>query len=86
MVIDINGTTQSGHNHLSGSIPSGVGNFVSMTDLDLSVNNLTGNIPSGFANFNALVNIDLHSNNLQGDMLILTTGIIVHQLIFQTMH
>lgn len=55
---------QLGHNHLSGQIPSFLGNFRALDTLDLSWNSFTGVVPKSFANLTKIFNLDLSHNAL----------------------
>ncbi|GFP85150.1 probable LRR receptor-like serine/threonine-protein kinase at1g56140 [Phtheirospermum japonicum] len=54
------------NNNVSGSIPSYLGAFQSLTLVDLSFNNLTGTIPDSLFNRRSLTHFDLSYNGLSG--------------------
>ena len=53
-------------NHLTGTIPSEVGNLANLTRLNLRDNQLTGTISAELSNLINLVELDLNSNQLSG--------------------
>ncbi|WCJ44249.1 Receptor kinase-like protein Xa21 [Euphorbia peplus] len=57
-----------GLNHLSGSIPSGIGNLVNLVGLDMSFNQLSGPIPSSIGGLQQLRFFTLASNMLSGNI------------------
>lgn len=56
------------HNKLEGPIPSKVGAFAMLLNLDLSFNNLSGNIPETMASMTDLERLDLSWNDLNGSI------------------
>jgi Leucine-rich repeat (LRR) protein len=55
-----------GGNHLSGTIPSSIGNLVKLSECHLDVNRLTGTIPSSIGNLLNLTWLNLSFNQLSG--------------------
>ncbi|XP_006646229.1 probable LRR receptor-like serine/threonine-protein kinase At3g47570 [Oryza brachyantha] len=55
-------------NHLSGTIPSALGNLTVLEILDLDSNNLTGQIPPELHNLKNIVYLSLCSNELSGQI------------------
>ncbi|GJP80332.1 hypothetical protein CLOP_g10551 [Closterium sp. NIES-67] len=53
---------------LTGSIPSGIGSMISLTNLDLHGNKLSGSLPSGIGNLLNLGYLDLGYNALTGSI------------------
>ncbi|XP_026404570.1 probable LRR receptor-like serine/threonine-protein kinase At3g47570 isoform X4 [Papaver somniferum] len=53
-------------NHLTGDLPSEIGNLVKIVRLDLSNNQLSGNIPSSFKNCLGLQELHLDGNLFEG--------------------
>lgn len=53
-------------NHLTGEIPSKLGELPNLVSLNLSQNQLTGQIPAQLSNCSFLNVIDLHANALEG--------------------
>ncbi|CAM0875708.1 unnamed protein product [Alopecurus aequalis] len=51
---------------LVGKIPSSIGDFKGLVNLDLSMNNLTGEIPKTIGDLESVVQIELYSNKLSG--------------------
>ncbi|KAB2598074.1 receptor-like protein 12 [Pyrus ussuriensis x Pyrus communis] len=54
--------------HLTGSIPSWLGDFSQLTCLDFAFNRLNGSIPASFSNLTNLQILCLHSNSLSGTL------------------
>ncbi|KAI4323209.1 hypothetical protein L6164_022832 [Bauhinia variegata] len=54
------------YNNISGSIPSYIGEFSNLIQLDLSFNNITGKIPSSLFNLSRLSHVFLGNNKLDG--------------------
>ncbi|CAN1347037.1 Probable LRR receptor-like serine/threonine-protein kinase At3g47570 [Linum perenne] len=59
-------TLQLSGNKITGRIPSGIENLVSLYKFEAFQNNLSGTIPSTIGNMNALVLLDLSSNGFSG--------------------
>ncbi|CAN0899406.1 Probable LRR receptor-like serine/threonine-protein kinase At3g47570 [Linum grandiflorum] len=59
-------TLQLNGNRITGNIPSGIENLVSLYKFEAFQNNLSGNIPSTIWNMKALVLLDLSSNSFSG--------------------
>jgi Leucine-rich repeat (LRR) protein len=57
-----------GHNELSGSIPSEIGNLTNLERLYLYDNQLTGSIPPEIGNLTNLTYLNLHDNQLTGSI------------------
>ena len=55
-----------GENHLSGGIPSQLGNLSQLISLSLDINQLSGGIPSELGKLTALERLDLGNNLLNG--------------------
>ncbi|KAE8653470.1 hypothetical protein Csa_006926 [Cucumis sativus] len=55
-------------NHLSGQIPTSIGDLKSIKLLNLADNNLSGNIPSTFGNLEHVETLDLSHNKLSGSI------------------
>ncbi|KAK9061026.1 hypothetical protein SSX86_018206 [Deinandra increscens subsp. villosa] len=55
-------------NHLSGSLPSEVGELKMLNEMDLSENNLSGNIPSSLGGCTSLSFLSLSGNLFQGEI------------------
>nr|XP_028944231.1 probable LRR receptor-like serine/threonine-protein kinase At3g47570 [Malus domestica]XP_028944232.1 probable LRR receptor-like serine/threonine-protein kinase At3g47570 [Malus domestica]XP_028944233.1 probable LRR receptor-like serine/threonine-protein kinase At3g47570 [Malus domestica]XP_028944234.1 probable LRR receptor-like serine/threonine-protein kinase At3g47570 [Malus domestica]XP_028944235.1 probable LRR receptor-like serine/threonine-protein kinase At3g47570 [Malus domestica]XP_02 len=55
-------------NQICGSIPSGIGNLVSLQSLDLGNNNFTGNIPSDMGKLSNLGALEIFMNKLSGNI------------------
>ncbi|KAL4034842.1 hypothetical protein IC575_003511 [Cucumis melo] len=55
-------------NHLSGKIPTSIGDLKSIKLFNLPHNNLSGNIPSSFANLEHVETLDLSHNKLSGSI------------------
>ncbi|XP_010461269.1 PREDICTED: leucine-rich repeat receptor-like serine/threonine-protein kinase At1g17230 [Camelina sativa] len=53
-------------NHLSGTIPEGIGHYPELTLIDLSDNHLIGSIPSSLGNLSTLESLILSNNNFGG--------------------
>ncbi|XP_027353841.1 probable LRR receptor-like serine/threonine-protein kinase At1g56140 isoform X2 [Abrus precatorius] len=56
------------NNNISGSIPSTFGEFLNLTQLDLSFNNITGQIPGPIFNLSLLQYLFLGNNKLNGTL------------------
>ncbi|KAK2633138.1 hypothetical protein EUGRSUZ_L00468 [Eucalyptus grandis] len=56
-------------NHISGTLPSGIGNLINLEALDMWSNNILGNIPYEIGNLNKLKILDLSKNKLSGQIL-----------------
>jgi len=61
-------TLDLSYNHLSGQIPSSIGNLSHLTTLDLSGNNFSGWIPSSLENLFHLTSLHLYDNNFVGEI------------------
>ncbi|XP_058109171.1 probable LRR receptor-like serine/threonine-protein kinase At3g47570 isoform X1 [Magnolia sinica] len=57
-----------GFNHLYGRIPEGIGNLVSLTQLNLDHNNFTGDIPFSIGKLHKLQFLDLSGNRFSGQI------------------
>ncbi|KAF7132690.1 hypothetical protein RHSIM_Rhsim09G0135300 [Rhododendron simsii] len=66
------------NNHISGTIPSNIGDYQSLSQLDLSFNNLTGPIPDSLFNSNSLVYLFLGNNKLNGTPPVLKSPSLLH--------
>ncbi|KAF2310555.1 hypothetical protein GH714_014431 [Hevea brasiliensis] len=55
-------------NHLTGRIPTEIGNLNEIHVLNLSHNSLTGEIPASFSNLHQIESLDLSHNNLEGSI------------------
>lgn len=55
-----------GKNHLTGSIPPEIKNFILIQGINLSENDLTGTIPSEIGNLENIDGLDPSNNNLTG--------------------
>ncbi|KAL3729744.1 hypothetical protein ACJRO7_026824 [Eucalyptus globulus] len=55
-------------NHISGSLPSGIGNLIYLENLRMASNNISGNIPSEIGNLNKLKLLDLGQNEFSGQI------------------
>jgi Leucine-rich repeat (LRR) protein len=56
------------YNHLTGEIPSEIGNLTNLTKLNLRNNQLTGSIPSEIGNLTNLTYLSLYKNDLTGSI------------------
>ncbi|KAL3729718.1 hypothetical protein ACJRO7_026815 [Eucalyptus globulus] len=56
-------------NHISGTLPSGIGNLINLEGLSMWSNNISGNIPSEIGNLNKLKILELSQNKLSGKIL-----------------
>ncbi|KAK2633245.1 hypothetical protein EUGRSUZ_L00201, partial [Eucalyptus grandis] len=56
------------YNHISGTLPSGIGNLINLEDLRMQGNNILGNIPFEIGNLNKLKLLDLGQNKLLGQI------------------
>ncbi|KAF8017589.1 hypothetical protein BT93_H2696 [Corymbia citriodora subsp. variegata] len=54
------------YNHISGTLPSGIGNLINLETLEMWGNNISGNIPSEIGNLNKMSRMDLGENNFSG--------------------
>ncbi|KAM7528998.1 hypothetical protein LguiB_032408 [Lonicera macranthoides] len=57
-----------GGNQLSGVIPTGIGNLVSLTTLNMHYNQLTGSIPTSIGSLNKLQEVGFGENRLSGEI------------------
>ena len=57
-----------GQNFFMGSLPSEVGNFVHLKELDLSENKLSGKIPSSLGSCTSLEYLQVEGNLFQGEI------------------
>ncbi|KAM7523463.1 hypothetical protein LguiA_013365 [Lonicera macranthoides] len=57
-----------GGNQLSGVIPTGIGNLVSLTTLNMHYNQLTGSIPTSIGSLNKLQEVGFGGNRLSGEI------------------
>ncbi|KAM7523467.1 hypothetical protein LguiA_013369 [Lonicera macranthoides] len=57
-----------GGNQLSGVIPTGIGNLVSLTTLNMQYNQLTGSIPTSIGSLNKLQEVGFGENRLSGEI------------------
>ncbi|XP_056159286.1 putative receptor-like protein kinase At3g47110 [Syzygium oleosum] len=55
-------------NHISGTLPSGIGNLINLETLSMDGNNISGNIPSEIGNLNKMNIMDLSRNNFSGQI------------------
>ncbi|RVW58290.1 putative LRR receptor-like serine/threonine-protein kinase [Vitis vinifera] len=55
-------------NHLSGKIPTGLGQCIQLQVITLAYNDLTGSIPSGIGNLVELQRLSLHKNSFTGEI------------------
>ncbi|XP_028117722.1 receptor kinase-like protein Xa21 [Camellia sinensis] len=55
-------------NHLSGSLPTEVGNLKNLMELDISENKLSGEIPSSLGSCTSLENLYMQENSFQGSI------------------
>ncbi len=55
-------------NNLTGTIPDEIGDFTSLSSLNLAAENLSGNLPNSLFNLTNLLLINLRSNNLSGEI------------------
>ncbi|XP_004962622.1 probable LRR receptor-like serine/threonine-protein kinase At3g47570 isoform X1 [Setaria italica] len=55
-----------GSNHITGTIPTGIGNLVSLSMLYLDDNKITGPIPASIGNLHNLYTLDLSKNRFYG--------------------
>ncbi|KAF8017590.1 hypothetical protein BT93_H2697 [Corymbia citriodora subsp. variegata] len=53
-------------NHISGTLPSGIGNLINLETLVIWGNNISGNIPSEIGNLNKMSFMTLGGNNFSG--------------------
>ncbi|KAL3727448.1 hypothetical protein ACJRO7_032212 [Eucalyptus globulus] len=53
-------------NHISGTLPFGIGNLINLEILAVGANNISGNIPFGIGNLNKLGVMDLAQNKFSG--------------------
>ncbi|KAF8020061.1 hypothetical protein BT93_G0685 [Corymbia citriodora subsp. variegata] len=58
----------SSYNHISGTLPSGIGNLINLESLTMWGNNISGNIPSQIGNLNKLQILDLSQNDFSGQI------------------
>lgn len=56
------------NNQLSGSIPTGIGNLISLTSLNLCFNKFSGNLPSEIGKLQKLEELNLWNNSLSGEL------------------
>ncbi|KAL3729743.1 hypothetical protein ACJRO7_026823 [Eucalyptus globulus] len=56
------------HSHISGTLPSGIGNLINLELLEMQGNNISGNIPFEIGNLNKLKHLDLGHNELSGQI------------------
>ncbi|CAM0148967.1 unnamed protein product [Urochloa decumbens] len=57
-----------GSNHITGTIPTGIGNLVSLSMLYLDDNKITGPIPASIGELHNLYTLDLSKNRLYGNI------------------
>ncbi|CAL4892389.1 unnamed protein product [Urochloa decumbens] len=57
-----------GSNHITGTIPTGIGNLVSLSMLYLDDNKITGPIPASIGELHNLYTLDLSKNKLYGNI------------------
>ncbi|RVW18905.1 putative LRR receptor-like serine/threonine-protein kinase [Vitis vinifera] len=55
-------------NHLSGKVPTGLGQCIKLQGISLSYNDFTGSIPSGIGNLVELQSLSLQNNSLTGEI------------------
>ncbi|KAF3455555.1 hypothetical protein FNV43_RR00187 [Rhamnella rubrinervis] len=55
-------------NHLSGSIPSTIGNLSKLSDLELGFNNINGSIPKEVGQLSSLKRLSLSNNHISGSI------------------
>ncbi|KAL3729710.1 hypothetical protein ACJRO7_026792 [Eucalyptus globulus] len=55
-------------NHISGVLPSGIGNLINLEILGMWANNISGNIPSEIGNLNKMKIMDLGQNDFSGQI------------------
>ncbi|KAF8020021.1 hypothetical protein BT93_G0650 [Corymbia citriodora subsp. variegata] len=54
------------YNHISGTLPSGIGNLINLETLEMWGNNISGNIPSEIGTLNKMSFMALGGNNFSG--------------------
>ena len=57
-------------NHLSGKVPTGLGQCIKLQGISLSCNDFTGSIPSGIGNLVELQSLSLQNNSLTGTLFL----------------
>jgi hypothetical protein len=57
-----------GHNLLSGTLPSEMGNLLNLGVLDFGSNNISGEIPASIGECHSLQNLNISGNSLQGSI------------------
>ncbi|XP_039173376.1 putative receptor-like protein kinase At3g47110 [Eucalyptus grandis] len=57
-----------GNNHIFGTLPSGIGNLISLESLEMRGNKISGNIPSEIGKLNKLKHLDLSDNEFSGQI------------------
>jgi hypothetical protein len=67
-VLETNTIFDLSSNHLTGEIPTSIGNMRSMRLLNLSQNQLEGKIPASLSEISTLEQLDLANNNLSGEI------------------
>ncbi|KAK2633217.1 hypothetical protein EUGRSUZ_L00321 [Eucalyptus grandis] len=55
-------------NHISGSLPSKIGNLINLEVLTMGDNKISGNIPSEIGNLNKMKHLNLHLNKFYGQI------------------